>query len=259
MEGIYKFSEIEMLGFVLVLLRLGAFFFSWPIFGTESVPVPVKILLSITITMVVFPIVGWSKLSVGITDSQIIILAAKEVFIGLTLGFFCRLSFFALAMGGNIISVSMGLASAQLFNPSLGGEGNAVEQFKVMLGTLFFLFINGHHMFLTGIVKSFELIPLTRTNISVAGFGDMGVLMTEMSSIAIRIGAPVMISVLFINIAMGLAGRAVPQINVLVTSMPVNILVGMLAMVVSLPFFTVEVGQLLDLMTKHLFQLMKTI
>ncbi len=57
---------------------------------------------------------------------------------------------------------------------------------------------------------------------------------------------------------MGLAGRAVPQINVLVTSMPVNILVGILAMVVSLPLFTVEVGQLLDVMSKHLFQLMKT-
>lgn len=258
MEGIYKFSEIEMLGFILVLLRLGAFFFSWPIFGTESVPVPVKVLLSLTISFVVFPIVGWNKLSVGVTDSQIVIFAAKEVFIGLALGFFCRMAFFALAMGGNIISVSMGLTSAQLFNPSLGGEGSPIEQFKVMLGSLFFLFINGHHMFLTGITKSFELIPLTRTDISMSSYAEMGVLMTEISSIAIRIGAPVMISVLFINIAMGLAGRAVPQINVLVTSMPVNILVGILAMVVSLPLFTVEVGQLLDVMSKHLFQLMKT-
>ncbi|OQW50219.1 MAG: hypothetical protein A4S09_00030 [Proteobacteria bacterium SG_bin7] len=259
MEGIYKFSEIEMLGFVLVLLRLGSFFFSWPIFGTETVPVPIKILLSLTITLVVFPIVGWSKLAVGIADSQIIVLAVKEIFTGLILGFFCRMSFFALAMGGNIISVSMGLTSAQLFNPSLGVEGSPIEQFKVMLGSLFFLFINGHHMFLTGIVKSFELIPLTRTEISMSSYSEMGTLMTEVSSIAIRIGAPVMISVLFINIAMGLAGRAVPQINVLVTSMPVNILVGMMAMIVALPFFTVEVGQLLDLMTKHLFQLMKTI
>jgi flagellar biosynthesis protein FliR len=258
-EGIYRFSEIEILGFILVFLRLGSFFISWPIFGTESVPAPVKVLLSLTVTFVVFPIVGWKKLQVGIVDSHIILLAAKEVLLGVILGFFCRMAFFALAMGGNIISISMGLASAQLFNPSLGGEGNAVEQFKVMLGSLFFLFINGHHMFLRGIVTSFDLIPLTRTDLSFASFSQLGVLMTEISSIAIRIGAPVMISVLFINIAMGLAGRAVPQINVLVTSMPVNILVGILAMIVALPLFTVEVGQLLEIMTNRLFQLMKAI
>ncbi len=259
MEGIYNFSEMEILGFILVFLRLGAFFFAWPIFGTESVPVPVKILLSLTISFIVFPIVGWKKLQIGITDSQIIVLSIKEILIGLTLGYFCRMAFFALAMGGNIISISMGLTSAQLFNPSLGIEGNAIEQFKVMLGSLFFLFINGHHMFLTAIVKSFELIPLTRQNISFLAFSGLGTLLTEISSIAIRIGAPVMISVLFINIALGLAGRAVPQINVLITSMPVNILVGIFAMIVALPLFAVEVGQLLDVMTVRLFQLMKAI
>ncbi len=259
MEGLYGFSEIEILGFIVVFFRLGAFFFAWPIFGTESVPVPVKVLLSLTVSFIVFPIVGWNKLQVTLTDSQIIVLALKEVLLGLALGYFCRMSFFALAMGGNIISVSMGLTSGQLFNPSLGGEGNSIEQFKVMLGSLFFLFIDGHHMFLTGIVKSFEILPIARMSISPTAFGDLGPFITEISSIAIRIGAPVMVSVLFINVAMGLAGRAVPQINVLVTSMPVNILVGMFAMIVALPLFTAEVRQLLDLMTVRLFQLMKAI
>lgn len=259
MEGIYGFSEIEILGFILVFLRLGAFFFAWPIFGTETVPTPVKILLSLTVSFIIFPIVGWKKLQIGLTDSQIVVLAFKEVLLGLALGYFCRMTFFALAMGGNIISISMGLTSAQLFNPSLGTEGNSIEQFKVMLGSLFFLFIDGHHMFLTAITKSFEMIPITRQSISAVPFGSLGSLLTEISSIAIRIGAPVMVSVLFINIALGLAGRAVPQINVLVTSMPVNILVGMFAMIVALPLFTMEVGQLLELMTTRLFQLMKAL
>lgn len=255
---LYRFSEVEMLGFVLVLLRLSAFFVTWPILGSEAVPAPVKILTSLVVTIIVFPVIGYKKLQVGIVDNQIIILAAREITIGVIIGFISRFFFFSLAMAGQIISVSMGLSSAQLFNPGLNLEGTAVEQFKVMLGSIFFLMINGHHLLITAIVKSFEFAPLGIATISFAGMSDLASVMTIISTIAIKIAAPVMVSIFFVNISLGIAGRAVPQINVLVTSMAVNTLVGFGAMIIALPLFVTEISDIVNETTTRLFQLMKS-
>ncbi len=258
MLDIYKFSEIEMLGFILVFLRTLAFFVSWPIFSSENVPVPVKVLSALVVSFVLFPLVGWNKLSIGIDSNYIILLAMKEVILGLSIGFLCRLFFFALAIAGQIIAVSMGLTSGQLFNPSLNMEGSSVEQFKVMLGSLFFLFINGHHFFISGLLRTFELVPITKLTLDFSAMNQMSIVVTQVTVIGIKMAAPVMVSVLFMNLAMGIIGRAVPQINVLVTSMPVNILVGFATLALALPLFVHEIQDLLSLMTTKVFEIVRT-
>lgn len=257
MASLYQFAETEMLAFILVFLRVVSFLLSWAILGTASVPMSLKILTSLAISFVLFPLIGWKQLSVDLSSGMVIFMAAREVAIGLTIGFFTKMFFHALAIGGQIISISMGLSSAQVFNPTMNVEGSAIEQFKIMLGSLFFLFINGHHHFLTGLATSFKLVPIGTSGIDYNAFSRMGPLMGEVMVIGIKVAAPVMISIFFVNIAMGIVGRAVPQINVLVTSLPVNILVGFATLMVALPLFSYEMREMLETMTIRLFDLMK--
>ena len=257
MPSIYQFSEIEIITFSLVLLRMSAFIVSWPVFSGTSVPQPLKILMALVIALLVFPVLNTANINAEVLNQQLIWLAVREVFVGVVLGYLCRFFFFVISVAGQLISTSIGLANAQILNPALGTTGSPVEQFQVALATLFFLAINGHHLFLGGLVESFELVPLSVAGLNIQVFSQAGGMVQEIVVMGIKISAPVMVAIFFMNLAMGIVGRAVPQINVLITSLPVNILVGFLVMIVSVPLFIVEMGDLLNMMTERLFYVMK--
>ena len=258
MASLYQFNEMEILAFFLVLLRISGFVVTWPVFGVETVPASVKILLGLILAIILFPSVGWQKLQADLNSQQLVWFAIREVFIGLSIGFLARAFFYIFAVAGQVISVSMGLSSIQLFNPAMGDRLSAFEQFFVGLGTLFFLGIDGHHIFLSGLTDSFTLVPLSGDLISSAFFGQMGAIVHEITTIGVKISAPVLIAILFMNVAMAVIGRAVPQINVLITSLPVNIMVGFLVTFASLPLIIWQMHDLLDLTAERVFQMLKS-
>ena len=67
-----------------------------------------------------------------------------------------------------------------------------------------------------------------------------------------------MIAILFMNISMAVVGRAVPQINVLITSLPVNILVGFLALLISFPLIVWQMHDILEVTMTRVFQVLKS-
>jgi flagellar biosynthetic protein FliR len=253
----FQFNETEILAFALVLIRMSAFLVSWPVFSAFNVPQVAKILFAVTITMVIFPTVNRTGLTQHALDNEIIWLVLREVFIGLCLGFITRIFFFAVSIGGNFISVSMGLSSAQMFNPALSQESSTVETFFIALTTLLFLSLNGHHFFISGLVDSFTAVPLGVNGVNLAVFKESAHWMQIVMVAGVKISAPVMASVFFMNVVMGIIGRAVPQINVFVTSLPVNIMVGFTVMFLMLPLLFVEMDDLLQVMSVELFKLIK--
>ena len=257
MEHIYRFSESEILAFALVLLRISAFVVAWPIFGIENVPAPVKILFSLIVTVVLFPVIEWKGIQAGFDSPVLIFLAVKEVFIGLVFGFLAKMFFMAIQMAGELISISIGLSGAQLYNPAMGGQSSSVDTFIYSLASLFFLAINGHHLFITGLVDTFRILPLNPSSLSMLTFSAMGPFVQEIISIGIRLSAPVMIAILVVNLVMGILGKTVPQINVLVTSLTVNIMVGFVVLIVALPVMMAEMPDLLEISASRLFQIMR--
>ncbi len=257
MESVYRFSEPEILAFAMVLLRLSAFVVAWPIFGVETVPAPVKILFALVLSLVVFPVIDWKDLQADLLSSSLIWIATREVFIGLIFGFLARLFLMATRVAGELVSISLGLSGAQLFNPAMGGMSSPLDQFFFTLAGLFFLAINGHHLFLMGIVDTFRIIPISPALLSTAPFLTIGEIVQAIIVVGIKISAPVMLSILVVNMVMGILGKAVPQINVLITSLAVNIVAGLVVLILALPMMVGEIPELLETSTHHLFQIVK--
>lgn len=258
MPNLYDFSETEIIAFFLVLLRVSAFVVSWPVFGTPTIPNLLKVLFALTISMMIFPVVDVAGVDAGFSSFDLVGLSFKEVFVGVSLGFLARMFFFAVQIASDIIATSMGLASAQLLNPALGHQTTALEQFKVILASLFYLAIHGHHLFLSGLMDSYRMIPVGQLSLSFTGLSHLGLIFQEIMVIGVKLSAPVLISILFMNVAMAVIGRAVPQINVLITSLPVNILVGFLVMIVGLPLFVWQMEDLLHFSATRVFQILRT-
>lgn len=258
MTEVYRFSETEILFFALVLVRMSAFVVSWPVFGVETISSPIKILFATVLALLVFPTLRWQPEQAKALESGLILLVAREAFIGVSLGFLARMFFFAFRVAGEMVSQAMGLSSASMFNPSMGGQTTSVEQFYISLVTLFYLAVNGHHYLLRGLVQSFNWLPPATLALHVTEFPGLAQMTQDVLELGLRFSAPVVISILVINLVLGVVGKTVPQLNILVTSFPLNIMVGLFILIVTLPMLMDQMGEFLAFSTERVFQMVKT-
>ena len=235
--GIININQFQIIAFSLVLLRCIGFFISWPIFNGQNVPVSLKVLLSLLVAIICFSIVPETAYPKVTSYQALIILSAKEMLIGFTIGFIATFFFHTVSIAGELISMAMGLSSAQIFNPALNMQQSAVNQLYFFLAAFLFLAIRGHHYFIIGLTESFQLVPLNVVLPRMSHLGEFSLLGKKIIEVGLLLSAPVLVSILLVNISLGIMGRAVPQINVLITSLPVNALLGLSVLIIMLPFF----------------------
>lgn len=257
MLNLYHLPESQMIIFALILMRMLSFIISSAVLGSPTVSIQVKVLLSIVITAILYPTVKITNPDLASISNDIILLTAREILIGLTLGFLTRLFFFAVTMTGDLVSLSVGLNASQLYNPMLGQNGNTLDQFYSLIATLIFFSVNGHHLLISALAQSFEMIPAATLKLNYGVYAEIAAYGQQILVMAIKMSAPVIVAVLVANLSMGILGRAIPQINVLVTSLPVTITIGMGVVFVCLPLIVLEMNGLLDATTANLFAVMK--
>ena len=101
---------------LLVFARVAALFAVGPIIGDTYIPTPVKALLALAVTAILFP-VAMAKQPVPAVDLWFIVLLAKETLVGLSMGFFVSLFFNGVRFGGELINRYAGFAAAENFDP----------------------------------------------------------------------------------------------------------------------------------------------
>lgn len=255
----YALTEVQILVFGLVLLRLLAFVFSAAIFSAPVVNAPIRVLFSLVLAMVIYPLVHVDPAVLRGFDEFLPFMAVREVVVGLVIGFLSRIFFFAVSMVGDLISISLGLSAAQLYNPMMQSQGGILEQFHVILGSLLFLVLNGHHLLISALIQSFEIVQIGVMTFKTGGLAEMALFGGDLLVITIKMGAPIMVAIFLANLAMGILGRAIPQLNVLVTSFPVTILLGLGTMFICLPLFIGEMHGLIDVTGFKLMQVLKSL
>lgn len=257
--GINAFPEGQMVGFMLVLLRLTAFVFAMPVFGAGMVPLPVKILLSLVLSVVVFPIAVTNAVTDLAISETILLMAGREVLVGLFLGFLMRFFFFAISVAGELIGLSSGLATAQMYNPALGANSNVIEQFQMLIATLLFLALNGHHIFLEGMVRSFAILRIGDYGIRLEALGSAAALVREVIIFGVQLAAPVIVAVFVAQLGMGIIGKAVPQINVLVTSLQLTMLLTLIIVYLAIPTTVTTINSMMVEMASSFMSLMRSL
>lgn len=251
----YKINEAELLQFALMLVRISSFLIIMPLFSSRIVPGVIKVLTSLLLTMLVFqftpknPQLTW--------DGVALFLGLKEAFIGICLGYLCRSIMFALDLAGQLIGTALGFNAANVVNPTFNENATVAEQFFAMLGFLVLLSINGHHIFLKALQQSFVFIPLVKgqSNPHTAFYiVDMAKMALELG---IKLSSPVLVVSIILNLAQGIIGRVVPQINIFVTSFQINVLVGLTILLVSMPLILLVTESGLEELSSKIFLYLK--
>jgi flagellar biosynthetic protein FliR len=222
----------------LVFVRVGAILMSMPILKSRSIPVLVKFGLVLATSIVLYPLLDQSVFPVVMDLGSFAIGVVGEIMLGISIGMAVNLIFIGLQMAGQISGYQMGLALAQVMDPSAGQQVPLLSQFFQLFAFLMFLTMNAHHWFLMALADSFQLVPPFGFKVSGSLIEQLIHIGGHMFVIAIKVGAPVIAALLITSVAFGLIARTVPQMNVFLVAMPLKILIGLLFIGFSLPYLS---------------------
>lgn len=259
MNSLSGLTSFQILLFAMVLLRSSAFVVSASIFSSPAINPYLKILFSLSLTMIIFPLQNMTGLSEKEINEHLLMLAGREVLVGLALGLMTRLFFFTVGMVGELLSVSLGLGSAQIYNPISGHQSQILDQFYTWLAMMIFLALGGAETLIQSLSQSFEIIPFMQMKFSTVSFSEFVTQFSKILVVVIQISSPILISMLLANLAMGILGRTVPQINVLVTSFPVSIILGLFVLILITPYWFPQMNALMDSTFSEVMKMMKAI
>ncbi|MES2626304.1 MAG: flagellar biosynthetic protein FliR [Pseudomonadota bacterium] len=222
--------------FLLPFIRLGSFFLVAPIYGAQSVPVRIRLILAVGVTALIFPSMNMQN-TFDAFSPQSLIVVVQEVLIGIAMGLILQFTMAAIVMSGHAIATAMGLGFASSADPQNGVQVTVVGQFYMILATLVFLAIDGHLVALDILANSFTRFPAGNFAIDALWLWEVGLFSTQMFVTGVLLALPVMTGVLLVNLAFGVMTRAAPQLNIFSIGFPMAMLAGFILMLLSLPVF----------------------
>lgn len=237
--SVYGLNISETLLFFCGLVRVSAILVVFPIFSSNVVPPLVRILFAFCLSTALFPAI---KSTSGIAATEylnsnllIAALVIKEALVGIVVGFMAKIIFESISFGFAYMGMQMGFGFSNLYDPNTEVASPVVSNFVMVIVSLLFIAMDGHHLMINAIAETFTVLPLgvaTFTKKLSLYVFDVG---TSVFIIAVRIAAPIAVVIFLMNLGFGLIARAIPQINVLLVSFTVNILVGILVLFLVMP------------------------
>ncbi|MBF0177308.1 MAG: flagellar biosynthetic protein FliR [Magnetococcales bacterium] len=231
---------------LLVMTRISGLFLAAPFFSRSAGPVRIRVVLILALTIVIFPLVPpWSGEGKG--DAGAMVLAgAGEMLIGAMIGLITQWVLIAAQLAGNLIGFEMGLSMAQIMDPTSGMQENVVSNLLYFVGLMLFLMVDGHHMLLEGIIRSFKVVPPGSGMPDGQVFLQTGLAgVVRLFRLGFMIAAPMLVASKLLYIGMGLINRASPQMQVFFMAMPLAQLLGFLILGLSMAIYS-------DIMAKEI-------
>ena len=224
--------------FLLMLTRCSGIFMIAPFFGSLNIPVTIRAAAAFAFTLVLFPVVdGLGTVAAPPSVWAFAGAVLAELFIGWLIGFIAYVCFSAIHMAGKAMDMQVGFAVVNVMDPTSGQQIPLIGSLLYNLGIIVFLVTNGHHVIITALVESFRMVPLAamQPNLSLTmllvDFTN-GIFVTGM-----KIAMPVTFAILLVNVALGILARTMPQMNIFVVGIPLQLMVGVGVLSMLLPFY----------------------
>lgn len=235
--GLVEHLSIYLWPFV----RIGAFVMAMPVVGGSFVPKQVRLLLAMALTLVITPIMP-VRAEVEFLSLAGLVLTIQEILTGIAMGFAVQLVFDAIALGGQVIAMSMGLGFAVFLDRERGVNIPVLGQLFLMLGMLVFLALDGHLALIQLLSDSFRILPIASGGLSQVAIGNLLTWSSQVFVVAMKIALPAVTSLLVVNLSFGVTSRAAPTLNLFAVGFPVAMLLGFVVIFLSLGSLTENVS-----------------
>jgi flagellar biosynthetic protein FliR len=213
--------------FLMILIRVSLVMYMFPVFSSSMIPASVKAGMALLMSLVLTPVVPVDPARFPVTVPAMLIYGISEFFVGMVLSLSIHLFMASVELAGQLVGFQMGFSIINVLDPQTGTQVSIMGQIGNLVMVMIFLALNGHHALITGLVESFRLVPVGMIALKKGLLNQMLQLVTDMFSLAVQVGAPAIVALLFTSTAFGITAKFVPQMNILVAAFPIKIVVGL--------------------------------
>ncbi len=219
---------------LIVFVRIGVIMSLLPGFSASYVSSRIRLLLALALALLLAPVLADSIPPLPEEIGPFVRLIVGEVLIGAFLGTIPRIAIAALQVAGTLTSYFSQLTSAVIQDPVADQQSAVLAGFFGTLGVVLLFVTDLHLVMLQGLAASYRVFPAG------AGLplGDAAEALTRTvaSSFALglQIAIPPLIGCVVSNVALGLLGRLMPQLNVFFFGLPLQLTLQLFLVMVTL-------------------------
>jgi len=213
---------------VLTALRVGGLMLVAPIWSARTIPMRLRSVFILLLALLLLPsaVAQGEPARLAITPATFL----GETAVGVAIGLAAALVIAGAEFAGELMTTSIGLAGAAIFDPVNNQQGAILGSFMQMLALVLLVTAGGHLLMVEAVGRSFSVVPLG----GALALGDGLLAVTRAAALIFRSGmqfaAPVVAAVLVANIALAVLGRAAPQLNIMNLAFPLQIGIGLLTL-----------------------------
>ena len=244
--------------FFFIIARVAGIFIQAPILSSRSFPTLGKTALAIWISLILWFV---TPIKIELMPQNLIgfVLAlTTEVMLGFTIGFACNIIFLSIQSAGELIDLQMGLSVAQSFDPVFGGAVSIMGRALFFTGIVIFFAVDGHHLFLSILNQSFNMIPAPAV-INLASPSFITTLMglgATLLNLSIKLAIPAILVIFISDFCFGIVSRVAPQVNVFMLGFQVKPSLGLLTLFLIMPLLVKQIASLLGIMGEEALKLL---
>jgi flagellar biosynthesis protein FliR len=227
--------------FVLVFFRVAGLMIFAPLFGSDRIPRRVKLLLALVLALGLCPSID-EPVRLPETMWGLTLGIGGEMMFGLAMGMVLSFTFIAAQWAGEMIGQQMGINLGEVFDPQFGQSGSLVGNIYFMLTLVIFLLIGGHREMIRGVRMSFDSLPLLSLGVDLDLLETLFGLLQSCTTLAVQLAAPMLVTMLVVDLALGCIGKAMPQMNIMTAGLSLRSLLGIAVIVVGLSLTVAVIG-----------------
>lgn len=182
-----------------------------PVIGEASVPVPVRVLLSLVLAVVLLP-AAQPVASIDPFSLAGAVATVEQAVIGGAIGLAFHLTMSVVLMLGYVVSSQMGLAMALMNDPVNGTSSDVVSSLLTVMYILVFFAVDGH-LVLTGVLgASLHAWPVG-AGWSALALQSLAFNVAWVFSAAMLLALPIVFSMFVVQLGFGFLNRVAPALN----------------------------------------------
>lgn len=221
--------------FFLIFTRIGTAMMFMPGLGAQIVSGRIRLLLGLTMSLVLLPVIGSSLPPLPKTIGVLALLIGGEALIGIYLGMVTQFLMSALNIAGAFISFQVGMTNAFSFDAVAQQQSNVMTSLLTNLGMVMIFTTDLHHLMLQALADSYATFQPGQP-IPVGDFTEtLSHTLSRSFGFGIQMAAPMLGFGLVFYTGMGLMARLSPQMQIFFIAQPLQIGAGLWMLAMTLP------------------------
>lgn len=230
--------------YLLVASRMGGMMITSPVFSNRFIPAQVRAALSLILGLVILP---RATAAPGMTEGMGLLAGAVlEMLTGMIIGFLTQMVLSVLQIAGAFVDMDMGFTMAQIMDPVTGRAEPLLGIFFQFTALVIFLAFDGHHWLIRALAGSYESVPAGGLTLAVEAPLYLVRLFGTLLSLAVQIVLPFTAVMLLTTVALAGINRAVAQLNIFALGLGLKAVVGLMVLIVLLPYFLPRMAWLFE-------------